>query len=224
MRQVTRVKICGMRSAEDIGLAVRYGADAVGFITEVSVDTPRKLDISMAARLISQVPVFVDSVLVIMPGSGEQAVDMIKATQPSIVQIHSRLDAAGLNIVRENTDVDIICTFSIPLDREFRVEQLISQVEELVNDQLVDGILLDTSTGSKVGGSGLTHDWAISEEIVKEVDVPVIVAGGLDPDNVGECVRRVRPYAVDTASGVETDGIKDETKIERFVKEVRCKN
>ncbi|MEA1985073.1 MAG: phosphoribosylanthranilate isomerase [Euryarchaeota archaeon] len=223
MRQVTRVKICGMRSAEDIGLAVRYGADAVGFITEVPVDTPRKLDIATAARLISQVPVFVDPVLVIMPGSGEQAVEMIEATQPSIVQIHNRLDATGLNIIRENTDVDIVRTFSIPRDREFMAEQLISQVGELVDDQLVDGVLLDTSTGSKVGGSGLTHDWAISEEIVKGVDVPVMVAGGLDPDNVGECVRRVRPYAVDTASGIETDGVKDETKIERFVKEVRCK-
>ena len=224
MRQMTRVKICGMRSVEDIELAVHYGADAVGFITEVPVDTPRKLDITTAARLISQVPVFVDPVLVIMPGSGEQAVEMIKATRATIVQIHNRLDAAGLSIIRENTDVNIIRTFSIPLDREFRVDQLISQVEELANDQLVDGILLDTSTGSKVGGSGLTHDWMISEEIVKGVDVPVIVAGGLDPDNVGECVRRVRPYAVDTASGIETNGIKDEMKIEKFVKEVRCKN
>jgi len=242
-KQPTRVKICGMRSVEDIELAVRCGADAVGFITDVPVDTPRKIDMETATRLVSHVPFFVDSVLVIMPENGLQAVEMIDIVKPDVVQIHSGLGVDELELIRENTSVPVVKTFSIaasttiPVDRvpeegvpkegvpeDQVVELLTRRISDLIDRDLVDGILLDSSAAGKTGGTGAVHDWSISREIVDEVDAPVILAGGLNPDNVQDAVLEVCPYAVDSASGIETDGKKDGEKICRFIKEVRCGN
>ena len=85
----TRIKICGIRSPEEIELAALYGADAVGFITEVPVESPRKLDSDTAASLVSEVPRCLDSVLVIMPENSSRALELIEKVRPDIVQIHS---------------------------------------------------------------------------------------------------------------------------------------
>lgn len=95
-----RAKICGMRCAEDIAMAVKFGADAVGFVTEVPVPSPRRLDAASASALIEQVPLFVDSVLVIMPENGEEAVELIDICKPDIVQLHSDLLLSDLEYVR----------------------------------------------------------------------------------------------------------------------------
>jgi len=237
-KQPTRVKICGMRSVEDIELAVRCGADAVGFITDVPVDTPRKIDLETATELVSHVPFFVDSVLVIMPDHGLQAVEMIDIVKPDVVQLHSGLGVDELELIRENTSVPVVKTFSIattttiPVDKvpeegvpeDQVVELLTRRISDLIDRDLVDGILLDSSAAGKTGGTGAVHDWSISRAIVERVDAPVILAGGLNPCNVRDAVLEVCPYAVDSASGIETDGKKDGEKICRFIKEVRCGN
>jgi phosphoribosylanthranilate isomerase len=229
-KQVPRVKICGMRSVDDIELAVRCGADAVGFITDVPVDTPRKINIRTATELVSHVPLFVDSVLVIMPDDGEQAVGMIETIKPDVVQLHNGLGVDDLEFIRDNTGAGIVKTFSIPVTTTFNttgpadeaVEQVVSGINDLIDRDLADGILLDSSKAGKVGGTGATHDWSISRAIVENVDIPVILAGGLKPGNVRDAVLQVHPYAVDTASGIETNGKKDGKKICRFIKEARC--
>ena len=99
---------------------------------------------------------------------------------------------------------------------------MVKQVNDLTDRDIVDGILLDSSAAGKVGGTGAVHDWSVSRAVVEAVNIPVILAGGLTPDNVKDAVKSVLPYAVDTASGIETDGMKDEKKICRFVREVRC--
>ncbi|WP_440952607.1 phosphoribosylanthranilate isomerase [Methanococcoides sp. FTZ1] len=222
MNLSTRVKVCGMRSAEDIDIAVSSGVDAVGFITDVPVDTPRKIDLKKAQELVSQVPFFVDSVLVIMPGTASEAIDMVNSVRPDVVQIHSPLDADNMRLLRDNTDVSIVRTFHVPSEGNVEVSGLIAEVDALSSEDLIDGILLDSYVSGKVGGTGKMHDLSISRQVVEAVDVPVILAGGLNADNVSDCVKQVSPFAVDTASGVETDGKKDAEKIRRFVKEVRC--
>ncbi|WP_244625264.1 phosphoribosylanthranilate isomerase [Methanococcoides vulcani] len=211
-----------MKSVEDIDLAVSSGADAVGFITDVPVETPRKIDLKKAEELVSHVPFFVDSVLVIMPESASDAIDMINCIGPDVVQIHSTLDIDNMRSVRDNTDVKLIRTFHVPSGGNVLVNELVDEVNSLSSEDIVDGILLDSYVSGKVGGTGQLHDLSISREVVKLVDVPVILAGGLNADNVADCVKQVSPFAVDTASGVETDGKKDAEKIRRFVKEVRC--
>ncbi|MEL4305212.1 phosphoribosylanthranilate isomerase [Methanococcoides sp. LMO-2] len=222
MNHSTRVKVCGMRSAEDIDLAVSSGADAVGFITDVPVASPRKIDLKKAQELVSRVPFFVDSVLVIMPETAIEAIDMINSVRPDVVQIHSPLDIDNMRSVRDNTDVEIIRTFHVPSEGDVTVTDLVDEINLLSSEGLIDGILLDSYVSGKVGGTGKVHDLSISRQVVELVDVPVVLAGGLTADNVAECVKQVSPFAVDTASGVETDGKKDAEKIRRFVNEVRC--
>ena len=218
MSYTTRVKICGMRSAQDIELAVSCGADAVGFITDVPVETPRKITLDTAAGLIAKVPLFVDTVLVIMPDNAKHALEMIRTAKPDIVQIHNDIGIGELGIIRNNTATGIVKTISIPTNTKgsATIDAVVKQVNDLTDRDIVDGILLDSSAAGKVGGTGAVHDWSVSRAVVEAVNIPVILAGGLTPDNVKDAVKSVLPYAVDTASGIETDGMKDEKKICRF--------
>ncbi|NOR46486.1 MAG: phosphoribosylanthranilate isomerase, partial [Methanosarcinaceae archaeon] len=178
-----------------------------------------------AAGLISKVPLFVDTVLVIMPNDAKHALKMIGAAKPDVVQIHNDLGVDELEIIRNNTAIGIVKTISIPTNIKNSadtIDAVIKQVNDLTDRGLVDGILLDSSAAGKVGGTGAVHDWSVSRAVVEAVDVPVILAGGLNPDNVRAAVKSVLPYAVDTASGIETNGMKDEKKICRFIREARC--
>jgi phosphoribosylanthranilate isomerase len=229
----TRTKICGIRSPEEIELADLYGADAVGFITEVPVESPRKLNSDTAAYLVSRVPKTLSSVLVIMPENSDTAVELIEKIKPDIVQIHSRLPLLELEIIKEKTDIPIIKTLSVPAQGEASGEKagnkapvlsLLEEVNLLEETDIVDSILLDTARPEKPGGTGCVHDWTLSRRIAEETQLPLILAGGLKPENVQEAIRIVSPYAVDTASGVETYGKKDVVKIKSFIEEVRCAN
>jgi phosphoribosylanthranilate isomerase len=209
-----KVKICGIKTERDLVMALNAGADAAGFITEVPVDSPRKISLAEASRLISKVPVFVASVLVIMPENAEQAVRMIHAARPAAVQIHNALGIPELKKIKE-TGVKLIKTIPVSAD----AVTLIKQVGELHG--IADAVLLDTVLDGNSGGTGVPHNWEISSEIVLHSGMPVILAGGLKPENVTDAIRTVRPYAVDTASGVETDGRKDEKKVMAFIKNAR---
>lgn len=227
MKHIPKVKICGMRRAEDIDMAVRCGADAVGFITEVPVQTPRKIDAATASRLVSHVPPFVDSVLVIMPDNASHALELIGQVHPDAIQIHNDLGTEDIGIIRDGVKGSrqrIIKTLTVPANVDGVARSLLAQIEELSDAGLVDAILLDSAKAGMSGGTGLTHDWSVSREIVENSDIPIILAGGLKPENVRCAVDEVRPFAVDTASGVETDGKKDPAKVCRFIKEVRCIN
>lgn len=224
----TRIKICGMRTPEDIELAALYGADAVGFITEIP-ESPRKLDSDTAAALISKVPKCLDSVMVIMPENSSRALELIEKVRPDIVQIHSSLSSAELETIREKTDIPIIKTLSVPAGMgsskiQSLVNRLLKDVRALEESGSVDSVLLDSGIAGKTGGTGCVHDWDLSRKIAEETELPLILAGGLKPENVQEAIRVVSPYAVDTASGVETLGKKDAVKIRTFIEEVRCAN
>lgn len=229
----TRIKICGIRSPEEIELAALYGADAVGFITEVPVESPRKLNIETTVSLVSKVPRSLDSVLVIMPENSTKALDLIEKVKPDIVQIHSSLSLLELEIIKENTDVPIIKVFSLPAKEEVSSQKtenstlifnLLEKIRLLEEVDVVDSILLDTGKSGKTGGTGCVHNWALSRQIAEVTKLPLILAGGLNPGNVRKAIETVFPYAVDTASGVETSGKKDAMKIKTFIEEVRCAN
>ena len=211
-----KVKICGIKSESELTLALNAGADAVGFITDVPVDTPRKISLDLAASLISKVPVFVTSVMVIMPENADIAIDMVQKARPSAVQIHNDLDITELVKIKES-GVKLIKTLKVSQDSE--PETLVKQVDALKG--VADAVLLDTAVGGKTGGTGVTHNWDVSAEVIRRSSIPIILAGGLIPENVGEAVRTVCPYAVDTASGVETGGIKDEKKVTEFIRNAK---
>jgi len=211
-----KVKICGIRNTAELTMALDAGADAVGFITEVPVNSPRKISLVEASELMSKVPVFVTSVLVIMPESAEQAIHMIQTAKPAAVQIHNSLSLQELKKIKA-MGVKLIKTIPVPQNEQ--PETLIEQIGELSG--IADAILLDTTLDGKTGGTGATHNWDTSSKVVLKAGSPVILAGGLNPENVSYAVKSVHPYAVDTASGVETGGRKDENKVKIFIKNAR---
>ncbi len=209
-----KIKICGITNAVDLDLAIKCGADAVGFITDVPVDTPRKIAAATAVSLIKKVPVFVTSVLVLMPKSADEAISLIQKTRPRTVQIHSDLAVREIQRLKEQTSIQLIKTIGVSdfADTMPRINEV---------EDFVDAILLDT-VGDRPGGTGVAHDWKVSAEIVRRCSIPVILAGGLKPENVSKAVSIVKPYAVDVATGVETNGRKDASKLNAFIREAKA--
>lgn len=207
------MKVCGLTRDEDLAVAVDAGTDAVGFILGIP-SSPRNLTLEKAERLVSKVPVFVDSVIVTAPKSFEWLIKVVQRVKPSAIQIHGKeqLDFAEIRGKLGNTRLIKTVYLAEALDKE--------ELEELKG---FDAILLDSFSKGQYGGTGKIHDWGLSAKIREAVKpVQVILAGGLKPENVKEAILKVQPYAVDVASGVEQEpGIKDHKKVRAFVENAK---
>ncbi|WP_226023269.1 phosphoribosylanthranilate isomerase [Halomicrobium salinisoli] len=203
---MTRVKVCGTTRVEDRDAAVAAGADAVGVISEVPVDTPREVDPETAADLLAGVPPLVTAVLVTMPDSVQDAVTLAERVRPDAVQVHGGLDPAEVGALRQRVDAQVLAVTDAESD------------DAADYAAVADALLVDSVGEDGGGGTGETHDWERTRDLVADLDVPVLLAGGLTPDNVGEAVETVEPFGVDVASGVESaGGVKDRDAVERFV-------
>ncbi|MCJ0619359.1 phosphoribosylanthranilate isomerase [Haloarcula hispanica] len=204
---MTRVKICGVTDNKDRDAVIAAGADAVGVIHGVPVDTPREVDEKTATTLVDGVPPFVTSVLVTMPTTVQEAVRRIDRVEPDAVQVHDGLSPAELGALASRITQDIVSV----------VEADAPAIEDYADH--VDALLVDSVDADGGGGTGETHDWERTRDLVDSLDVPVVLAGGLTPENVAEAVETVKPFAVDVASGVESSGgTKDHDAVERFVR------
>ena len=218
-----RVKICGNKNISELKLAIDAGCDAVGFITEVPVSTPRNITLRAASELIKKVPPFIDSVLVIMPETAERVFEMAYTAHPKVIQLHNFTSYKLLEEIQSlrAQGINIIQTVAIP---EQAIDQINNFHQHIKNlSKYVDAVLLDTKISKRSGGTGKTHDWQISRAITEKSSLPVILAGGLNHQNVEDAVRIVKPFAVDTASGVETEGAKDEYKVRMFIYRAKCR-
>ena len=204
---MTRVKICGVTDSADRDAIVAAGADAVGLIHGVPVDTPREVDEATAETLADGVPPFVTSVLVTMPTTVQEVVRRIDRIEPDAVQVHDGLSPAELGALDSRITQDIVAV----------VEADAPAIEDYADH--ADALLVDSVDADGGGGTGETHDWERTRDLVDSLDVPVVLAGGLTPENVAEAVETVEPFAVDVASGVESSGgTKDHDAVERFVR------
>lgn len=200
-----RVKICGLTSEADRGAAIDAGADAVGFITGVPVDSPRAISADTAATLVEGVPPFVTSVLVTMPASVQEAVDLQATVGADAVQVHGTLSPQKLGGLSARLDVPVIAAIDLTDDIDAYAE-------------VADAVLVDSTDEEGAGGTGETHDWERTRDIRAGIETPLILAGGLTPENVAEAVETVDPFGVDTASGVErAGGEKDHDAVAAFV-------
>lgn len=204
---MTRVKVCGITRPEDAEAADRAGADAVGLIFAPS---PRRIDLRQATAIervlspwIVRVGVFVDAGLAAMDRA-------IAAARLDVLQLHGSETPEFVRKVREE--------FGLRIVKSVRVGDGLDLVR--LDEYEVDAFLFDTYVPGRAGGTGKTFDWNLAVPWARRVRL--ILAGGLTPENVGEAVRRVRPYGVDVASGVEREpGVKDHTKMQRFIANVR---
>lgn len=210
---IVRTKICGITQVEDLKAAVTAGADALGFVVGVPSST-RNLSLETAARLVRQVPVFASSVLVMVPGALDDLTEAYEMIRPDILQVHGD----GIPNIEEIREAIPGATLIKGIKSE--PGETLRAAEEASG---FDAVLLDTFSPGKHGGTGMTHDWRISEEIrINLGPGRLILAGGLNPSNVKEAIRTVRPYAVDVSTGVESSpGIKDHEKIISFIEKVR---
>jgi phosphoribosylanthranilate isomerase len=202
---MTRVKICGVTTREDLGAVVEAGADAIGVTVDVPVETPREIDAERAADIVSATPPFVTTVLVTMPDTPASAVGVAERVGPDVVQVHG-----------DSTPDDVE---SLSADLEAGVVVAVSPDDAPRYDTVADALLVDSLDESGAGGTGSTHDWERTRELVSELASPVVLAGGLTPENVAGAVETVDPFAVDVASGVEGRlGRKDPAAVEAFVR------
>lgn len=204
---MTRTKICGLTSEADLRAAVDAGADAVGVITDVPVDSPRAVSVDRAAELIAAAPPFVSTVLVTMPEAPDRAAELVRRASPDAVQVHGGLPPGDLAYLRSKVSARVV-----------RAVEAGDPEQARRYDDVADALLVDTAGEGGAGGTGRTHDWSHTSELTAELDSPVVLAGGLTPDNVAEAVATVAPFAVDVASGVEhDDGGKDHDAVASFV-------
>ena len=205
---MVRSKICGVTNEADLQAVADAGADAVGIVTEVTVDTPREVAPDRAADLVAAAPPFLSTVLVSMPDTATRAVELAGAVAPDAIQLHGEFDDEDVRYVRRETRADVIT--AVDADDADRVRGY---------DGVADAILLDSTTEDGAGGTGETHDWHAARALVDDLATPVVLAGGLSPENVADAARAVEPYAVDVSSGVErSGGEKDHAAITAFVR------
>jgi phosphoribosylanthranilate isomerase len=208
-----RVKICGITRKEDLDAAVAAGADAVGFVVGVA-SSPRNIALEKAEKLIRQVPPFVKSVLVTVP-RGIDDFEMYEKLNPDAIQIHGENLHTAASVRLKIPNTRLIGAVNAKLANALDVVSKLAKI--------LDAVLLDSFANGRYGGTGIVHDWELSKRVKQAIHPkPLILAGGLTPENVAEAVRTVEPYAVDVASGVERQpGIKDHKKISNFIKNAK---
>jgi phosphoribosylanthranilate isomerase len=200
----TRIKICGITNFDDALHAVKAGADAVGFVFYER--SPRHIDPESARQIVRHLPPFVTAVGVFVDEKIETVRETVQYCFLDLCQFHGKESPEYCEWHHKG----VIKAFRVK-DRTF--------LEEMKRYN-VAAYLLDTFREDRFGGTGSPFDWSLAGEATKHG--PVVLAGGLQPENVGEAVAKVRPYAVDVSSGVEKEpGLKDWQKMKVFVEAVR---
>jgi phosphoribosylanthranilate isomerase len=199
-----RVKICGITRLEDLRAAVAAGADALGFV--FARRSLRRLEPEHAAALVQKVPAFVSRVGLFMDQEATEVRRILGQVPLNLLQFHGQEDAAFCR------------QFGLPYIKALGMgsgPSLASAEQEFAD---AAALLLDSHRAGEVGGTGQTFDWAA----IPALQLPLVLAGGLDPANVREAVRRVRPWAVDVSSGVEdAPGVKNVAKMRTFISEAK---
>ena len=196
-----RVKICGLTRAEDVDAAVQAGADALGFV--FTPKSRRCIDTAAACELVRRVPAFVARVGLFMDQDAGEVRRVLAEVPLSLLQFHG------------GEDGDYCRQFGLPYIKALAMG---GDGQALAVDDYFDAaaLLLDSHEPGSAGGTGHTFDWSRIPPLPR----PLVLAGGLDPDNVRRAVRTVRPWAVDVSSGVEEKpGVKSAVKMQRFIEE-----
>lgn len=207
-----RVKICCIASVAEAWMAIEHGASAIGLVSAMP-SGPGPIAEELIAEIAAPVPPGVASFLLTCKQDVASIIDQQRRTRVNTIQICDRLVDGTYEDLRKALP-------GISLVQVIHVTGPEAVHEALAISSHVDAILLDSGNQSlkvkELGGTGRTHDWALSRAIRESVEVPVYLAGGLKPENVAEAIRAVRPFGVDVCSGLRTDGRLDEVKLKSF--------
>lgn len=201
----TRVKICGITRAKDAAKAVECGADAIGLV--FYEDSPRAVTIDNARDIIKDLPPFISIVGLFVNPSPKLVASVLHRVSLNLLQFHG------------NEIPSDCAAYGKPYIKAIRMKDDINLPAEIEKYSTARGILLDTYDPELHGGTGRVFDWSM---IPKNLKKPIILAGGLTPDNVWQAITKVNPFAVDVSGGVEAEkGIKDAEKIAAFMRGVQ---
>lgn len=204
MKLRTRVKFCGITGIEDALAAARLGVDAIGLV--FAAGSPRFISPQQAAMIRRRLPPFMQSVALFRNPDPQLVRQVMTAVQPDMLQFHGEENAAFCE------------SFGLPYLRAVPMKSVQDIALWIRDFASASALLLDGHEAGQAGGQGRAFDWSK----VPSASKPLILAGGLTPDNVGEAVKCLRPYAVDVSTGIESaPGIKDQQKMQRFMDEVR---
>jgi phosphoribosylanthranilate isomerase len=212
MEEKVKVKICCIESIEEAKLAIKYGASALGLVSKMP-SGPGVISEDLIVEIAKQVPADISTFLLTS-----------KTNADEIISQHNKCSTTHIQLV-DNVEPDVYKKLRDELP-EVKIVQVIhvtgeESISEAVSvSDFVDLILLDSGNQKlavkELGGTGRTHDWSISKEIVERVNVPVFLAGGINPSNVSAAINEVKPYGVDLCSGVRKNNRLDETLLSKF--------
>lgn len=199
-----RVKFCGFTRSEDVQSAVMLGADALGFV--FYPPSKRAVTPDQAVRLMALVPAFVTRVGLFVDASPEVITEIAKRTRLNLIQFHGSETPADCEAI------------GLPYIRAIRMRPEVDVLAEMEAYASASGFLLDAYQPGIPGGTGAQFDWGR----IPQTSVPVILAGGLTPDNARDAIDAVAPWALDVSGGIESEpGIKDPDKMARFIQASR---
>lgn len=202
---MTRIKCCGMTRVEDALLAAQLGADAIGLV--FTARSRRQVTLAQAHEIAVALPPFVATVALFMDDDAALVQQVLDEVRPTLLQFHGVED-------------DHWCAqFGRPFLKAIAMGEGTAALTRMHDYPHAAGLLLDGHMSGAAGGSGKTFDWSLLPRVFAQ---PLILAGGLRPDNVAAAVRALHPWAVDVASGVESaPGIKDPQRLRAFIQSVR---
>jgi phosphoribosylanthranilate isomerase len=199
----TRVKICGITRRQDAEFAIEIGADALGLV--FYSPSPRAVTIAQAQKIVENLPPFISIVALFVDAEPEYVHTCLNAVRIDVLQFHG------------DESPDYCEQFDRPYLKAIRMRDGVDLVGLSTTYKSATALLLDSYQPGIPGGTGQAFDWSM----IKQINKPIILAGGLTVENVAEAIKQVNPYAVDVSGGVEqSKGIKDKQKVSAFIQEV----
>lgn len=210
------VKICGITTKKDAKMVLEAGADVIGTIVDVPVDTPRKISVKKAKAIHESLKEYSHAfVTVVLSEDLDEIINIYETVMPDGIQLHGNESPAFVREVSETLPCYIIKT--VHIDENTNMDYVKAVAE------YCDILCCDTKVGTKIGGTGVMHNLSMDVLIKHETQRRIMLAGGLNPLNVKEAVEFVKPYAVDVSTGVEkSPGVKDKKLVEDFIGVTSC--
>ena len=212
-----RIKICCIASVEEAWMAIGAGANAIGLVSAMP-SGPGPIAEELIAEIAAIVPPGVSSFLLTCLQDATSIIDQQRRLRVNTIQICDRLTSGSYQQIREALP-------GISLVQVIHVTAPESVEEAIAVAPHVDAILLDSGNQSlaikELGGTGRTHNWTLSRKIREAIEVPLFLAGGLNPGNVADAIREVQPFGIDVCSGLRTEGALDPQKLSDFIRAIR---
>ena len=206
------LKVCCISSIEEARLAISFGADAVGLVSDMP-SGPGVIDDALIEEIVAAVPPPVATFLLSSREEADGLAEHVAATKAGVLQIVRHIDPGHYAELRARVPTTKLVQV-VHVEDEGSVDLAVAYAER------ADALLLDSGrpggSGEQLGGTGRTHNWDLSAEIVKRAGKPVFLAGGLTPDNVRDAVETVAPHGIDLCSGLRTNGALDRDKLKAF--------